>query len=77
MLNERIKEVALACGFKTKPQPNGVDDLHPYVYQFAQELILEAKVSAYTDAIAVLAEQQHNNVILLARLRDNRVVKED
>jgi hypothetical protein len=37
--NERIKEIALANGFKLKEQPNGEMDLNPYVYVFSRELL--------------------------------------
>lgn len=40
MTNERIKEIALANGFKLKEQPSGVKDLNPYVYEFARALII-------------------------------------
>ena len=36
-----IKDVALECGFKLKEQPNGELDLNPYVYKFAEELVLK------------------------------------
>lgn len=39
MNNERIKEIALANGFKLKEQPNGEMDLHPYVYDFSLALL--------------------------------------
>ncbi|WP_417534156.1 hypothetical protein [Marinobacterium stanieri] len=39
MKREEIKELALARGFKLKPQPDGSEDLNPYVYEFAQALI--------------------------------------
>ncbi|MFB6349671.1 hypothetical protein ACFBZI_10605 [Moraxella sp. ZJ142] len=35
-----IKHLALDTGFKLKEQPNGDMDLNPYVYDFADELIL-------------------------------------
>ncbi|WP_372845478.1 hypothetical protein [Psychrobacter sp.] len=41
MNNERIKEIALANGFKLKEQPNGEMDLNPYVYDFARALLAE------------------------------------
>lgn len=39
MTNEQIKELALKCGFKERPQANGLDDLNPYVYDFAHTLL--------------------------------------
>lgn len=41
MNNERIKEIALANGFKLKEQPSGKMDLNPYVYDFARALFVE------------------------------------
>lgn len=38
MHREQIKELALANGFKLKPQPDGSEDLNPYVYEFAAAL---------------------------------------
>ena len=34
-----IRAIALDCGFKLKPQPDGLEDLNPYVYKFARELL--------------------------------------
>lgn len=42
MDNQRIKEMALANGFKLKEQPDGSIDLNPYVYEFALALMAEA-----------------------------------
>ncbi len=44
MNNEKIKKIALANGFKLKPQPDGKEDLNPYVYAFAQALLQTANV---------------------------------
>ena len=41
MTNQQIKEVALAAGFKLKQQPDGSQDLNPYVYDFARKLVAE------------------------------------
>lgn len=43
---ERIKELAIANGFKLKEQSSGNMDLHSYVYEFAEALIKEAKSQA-------------------------------
>jgi hypothetical protein len=43
MTNDRIKELALANGFKLKEQPDGSMDLNPYVFDFANALLAEAK----------------------------------
>lgn len=42
MTNDRIKELALANGFKLKEQPDGLMDLNPYVFAFARALLAEA-----------------------------------
>lgn len=34
-----IRQLALAAGFKLKPQPDGSDDLNPYVFEFARALL--------------------------------------
>ena len=34
-----IRAIALDCGFKLKPQPDGLEDLNPYVYRFAREIL--------------------------------------
>ena len=39
MLREDIKAIALNAGFALKVQPDGREDLHPYVYEFAESLI--------------------------------------
>lgn len=41
MTNDRIKELALANGFKLKDQGMGGMDLNPYVYDFAHALLAE------------------------------------
>ena len=41
MINDQIKEIALANGFKLKEQPDGTQDLNPYVYEFARALFAE------------------------------------
>ena len=36
---EEVKALALEVGFKLKVQPDGREDLNPYVYEFAYRLI--------------------------------------
>ena len=38
----KIRELALANGFKLKQQPDGTMELNPYVYEFAAALMAEA-----------------------------------
>lgn len=45
MNRDCIKELALAHGFKLKPQSNGEMDLNPYVYEFAESLVESMKAS--------------------------------
>ena len=42
MNRDCIKELALAHGFKLKPQSNDEMDLNPYVYEFAKALAAKA-----------------------------------
>ena len=37
--NEQIEALALASGFKPKPQPDGGLALHPHVFEFARQLL--------------------------------------
>lgn len=48
MTPERIKALALANGFKLKTQPDGKEDLNPYVYVYSDAL-LEAQASDLAD----------------------------
>ena len=43
---KKIKELALANGFKLKEQASGNMDLHSYVYEFAEAVTKEATVQA-------------------------------
>ena len=46
MNKAKIRELALANGFKLKQQPDGTMELNPYVYDFAAELMAEAVIEA-------------------------------
>lgn len=48
MNKEKIKQLALECGFKLKPQPDGSDDLNPYVYEFAEKMYRRGAEDAYS-----------------------------
>lgn len=37
--NSTVRDIALKNGFKLKTQPDGIEDLNPYVYDFAKALI--------------------------------------
>lgn len=54
MNKQRVKELALSNGFKLKEQPGGVEDLNPYVYEFAAALV--ETVAAERDALAAQVE---------------------
>lgn len=51
MNKQRIKELALANGFKLKEQSDGSVDLNPYVYEFALVLMAEAGRAGYIQAL--------------------------
>ena len=41
MTNDQIKEIALANGHALFTMPDGTEDIHPHVYDFARALIDE------------------------------------
>lgn len=64
MDRSKIREAALECGFKLKPQPGRQDDLNPYVYAFADRMIeagarnfLEATCADRAEATTKTGEQ--------------------
>ena len=50
---QKIKELALANGFKLKEQASGNMDLNAYVYDFANAIEREAKAQAVPEWISV------------------------
>ena len=56
MNKQYIKDVALECGFKLKEQPDGIMDLNPYVYTFADKLIKQTHISLLGDFKDTLAD---------------------
>ena len=50
---QKIKELALANGFKLKEQASGNMDLNAYVYDFANAIEQEAKAQAVPEWISV------------------------
>jgi hypothetical protein len=50
MTNDQIQEIALANGFKLKPQPDGTMALNPYVFDFARALLFGAKLPPYPES---------------------------
>lgn len=51
---QKIKELALANGFKLKEQASGNMDLNAYVYDFANAIEQEAKAQAVPEKDAVI-----------------------
>ncbi|BBI61741.1 hypothetical protein [Vreelandella sulfidaeris] len=51
MTNEQIRDLALANGFKLKAQPDGSEDLNPYVFDFARALIAATDRTDEVDAL--------------------------
>lgn len=51
---QKIKELALANGFKLKDQPNGELDLNPYVYDFANAIEQAAKAQAVSEGFVLV-----------------------
>ena len=51
---EKIKELALANGFKLKEQANGNMDLNAYVYDFANAIEQAAKAQAVPDGFVLM-----------------------
>jgi len=52
--DEQIKQAAIARGFKLNNE-NG-DDLKPYVYEFARDLIAMARHDAFSKGIEICTE---------------------
>ena len=62
---EKIKELALANGFKLKEQADGSMDLNAYVYDFANSIELAAKAQAVPKWISVKDNLPPANIIVL------------
>lgn len=58
MNHTTIRRLALEAGFSLKPQANGTEDLHPYVYQFAADLL-------------AAHDYQHSKAALLDQIADS------
>ncbi len=58
MNNERIKEIALANGHSLFTMPDGTEDIHPHVYEFARALmtdIVNDEIKEHQDCIDSLS----------------------
>lgn len=78
MNNDQIKKLALENGFKVKQQPNGGEDLNPYVYDFARALLeaanVEEKKTALSNKVLVdLDELEECYRMAVNHIRDNAV----
>ena len=62
----QIRKLALANGFKLKPQPGGTQDLNPYVYDFA---LVVAAGSLDAEADLILAASTDRSVNWSANAR--------
>lgn len=54
---QRIKELALANGFKLKEQASGNMDLNAYVYDFANAIEREVKTQAVPEGFVVVEKK--------------------
>ena len=55
---QKIKELALANGFKLKEQASGNMDLNAYVYVFANAIEQEAKAQAVPEGFILVSAEQ-------------------
>jgi hypothetical protein len=56
MTKSEIRKIALENGFKLKTQPDGSEDLHPYVYDFALALMARSVTGVGYRPLGVLTE---------------------
>lgn len=67
MNKEIIQKLALESGFKLKPQPNGVMDLNPYVYEFVNSIL---NYQAKNSWIHINEQLPNDNELVLVCLND-------
>ncbi|WP_180060931.1 hypothetical protein [Acinetobacter sp. YH12124] len=63
---QKIKELALANGFKLKDQASGIMDLNAHVYDFANAIEREVKSQAVPEGFALVPKEpnkQFKNVL--------------
>lgn len=74
MQREQIKALALANGFKLKTQPDGSEDLNPYVYEFAAALMapLQAELKRQQDENSRLLFANRYNAGMYRQIDDER-----
>ena len=63
---QKVKELALANGFKLKEQASGSMDLNAYVYDFANAVEQEAKAQAVQET-----QQALNDSLLVKSIREH------
>ena len=69
---QKIKELALANGFKLKEQASGNMDLNAYVYDFANAIEREAKAQAVPEGF-VLIKDDTKTVVAIERMVEQQV----
>lgn len=67
---QKIKELALANGFKLKEQADGSMDLNAYVYDFANAIEQAAKAQAVPDGFVLVPIEPTDAMLFAASGRD-------
>ena len=62
---EKVKELALANGFKLKEQASGNMDLNAYVYDFANAVEQEAKAQAEAPGQITVTHERFQELIAI------------
>ena len=60
---QKVKELALANGFKLKEQASGNMDLNSYVYDFANAIEQAAKAQAVPDGFVVVPKEPSADLV--------------
>ena len=60
---QKIKELALANGFKLKEQADGGMDLNAYVYDFANAIEREAKAQAVPEGFVLVPKEPSADLV--------------
>lgn len=69
---QKVKELALANGFKLKEQASGNMDLNAYVYDFANAIEREVKAQAVPEGF-VLIKDDTKTVVAIERMVEQQV----
>ncbi len=70
---QRIKELALANGFKLKEQASGNMDLNAYVYDFANAIEQAVKAQAVPEGFLLMPRKCTNKMAHAAKVVDGRL----